>query len=97
MSKKATYLLPFLKDIRVIRQWAGLYNVTPDAQPILDESDQVEGYFMAVGFSGHGFMIAPMTGILMAEMITGDKLSIDIELDLKRFDQDRLILEPSVV
>ena len=97
MSKKATYLLPFLKDIRIIRQWAGLYNVTPDAQPILDESDQVEGYFMAVGFSGHGFMIAPMTGILMAEMITGDKLSIDIELDLKRFDQDRLILEPSVV
>ncbi len=97
MSRKATYLLPFLKDIRVIRQWAGLYNVTPDAQPILDESDEVPGYFMAVGFSGHGFMIAPMTGILMAEMITGEKLSIDIELDLKRFDHGRLILEPSVV
>jgi len=97
MSRKATYLLPFLKDIRVIRQWAGLYNVTPDAQPILDESDEVAGYFMAVGFSGHGFMIAPMTGILMAEMITGEKLSIDIELDLKRFDHGRLILEPSVV
>ncbi len=97
MSRKATYLLPFLKDIRVIRQWAGLYNVTPDAQPILDESDEVPGYFMAVGFSGHGFMIAPMTGILMAEMITGEKLSIDIELDLERFDHGRLILEPSVV
>ena len=97
MSKKATNLLPFLKKVRVIRQWAGLYNVTPDAQPILDESDEVEGYFMAVGFSGHGFMIAPMTGILMAEMITGEELSIDIELDLERFDHGRLILEPSVV
>ena len=97
MSKKATNLLPFLKKLRVIRQWAGLYNVTPDAQPILDESDEVEGYFMAVGFSGHGFMIAPMTGILMAEMITGEELSIDIELDLERFDHGRLILEPSVV
>nr|AGF93583.1 sarcosine oxidase, beta subunit family protein [uncultured organism] len=97
MSKKATNLLPFLKKVRVIRQWAGLYNVTPDAQPILDESDDVEGYYMAVGFSGHGFMIAPMTGILMAEMITGEELSIDIELDLERFDHGRLILEPSVV
>jgi sarcosine oxidase subunit beta len=97
MSKKATNLLPFLKKVRVIRQWAGLYNVTPDAQPILDESDEVEGFFMAVGFSGHGFMIAPMTGILMAEMITGEELSIDIELDLERFDHGRLILEPSVV
>ncbi len=97
MSKKATNLLPFLKKVRVIRQWAGLYNVTPDAQPILDESNEVEGFFMAVGFSGHGFMIAPMTGILMAEMITGEELSIDIELDLERFDKGRLILEPSVV
>src|SRR6056297_4177187 len=97
MAKKATYLLPFLKDIRVIRQWAGLYNITPDAQPILDASDELKGFFMAVGFSGHGFMIAPFTGVLMAEMILGEKLSMDIKLDLKRFEHDRLILEPSVV
>ncbi len=97
MSKKATHLLPFLKKIRVIRQWAGLYNITPDAQPILDEATDLEGFFMAVGFSGHGFMIAPMTGILMSEMILGEELSIDIELDLERFENDRLILEPSVV
>src|SRR6056297_2848639 len=97
MAKKATYLLPFLKDIRVIRQWAGLYNITPDAQPILDEATDLEGFFMAVGFSGHGFMIAPMTGILMSEMILGEELSIDIKLDLERFENDRLILEPSVV
>ncbi|MBS3811178.1 MAG: FAD-binding oxidoreductase [Halanaerobiales bacterium] len=97
MAKKATYLLPFLKDIRVIRQWAGLYNITPDAQPILDASDELKGFFMAVGFSGHGFMIAPFTGVLMAEMILGEKLSMNIKLDLKRFEHDRLILEPSVV
>jgi len=97
MSKKATHLLPFLKKIRVIRQWAGLYNITPDAQPILDEATDLEGFFMAVGFSGHGFMIAPMTGILMSEMILDEELSIDIELDLERFENDRLILEPSVV
>lgn len=97
MSKKATQLLPFLRKVRVIRQWAGLYNVTPDAQPILDEATDLEGFYMAVGFSGHGFMIAPMTGILMSEMILGEELSIDIELDLERFESGRLILEPSVV
>lgn len=97
MSTKATHLLPFLKKVRVIRQWAGLYNITPDAQPILDEATDLEGFFMAVGFSGHGFMIAPMTGVLMSEMILGEELSIDIELDLERFENDRLILEPSVV
>lgn len=97
MSKKATNLLPFLNKLRVIRQWAGLYNITPDAQPILDESNMINGFYMAVGFSGHGFMIAPMTGILMAEMITGEELSLDIKLDLERFEKGRLILEPSVV
>ncbi|MFO7815591.1 MAG: FAD-binding oxidoreductase [Halanaerobiales bacterium] len=97
MSRKASQLLPFLKKIRVIRQWAGLYNITPDAQPILDEATDLEGFFMAVGFSGHGFMIAPITGILMSEMILGEELSIDIELDLERFESGRLILEPSVV
>ncbi|MDZ7671684.1 MAG: FAD-binding oxidoreductase [Halanaerobiales bacterium] len=97
MSKKATNLLPFLKNLRVLRQWAGLYNVTPDAQPIIEESSKIDGFFMAVGFSGHGFMIAPMTGILMAEMITGEDLSLDIKLDLERFEKGRLILEPSVV
>lgn len=97
IAKKSTHLLPYLKDIRVIRQWAGLYNITPDGQPILDQSDQIEGYYLAVGFSGHGFMIAPITGILISEMITGQKLTVDISLDLNRFKQDRLILEPSVV
>lgn len=97
MSKKVTNLLPFLKNLRVVRQWAGLYNITPDAQPILDESSKIDGFYMAVGFSGHGFMIAPMTGILMAEMITGEDLSLDIKLDLERFEKGRLILEPSVV
>ncbi|MGM0445585.1 MAG: NAD(P)/FAD-dependent oxidoreductase [Bacillota bacterium] len=97
MSKKVTNLLPFLKNLRVVRQWAGLYNITPDAQPILDESSKIDGFYMAVGFSGHGFMIAPMTGILMAEMITGEDLSLNIKLDLERFEKGRLILEPSVV
>ncbi|AZR72473.1 FAD-dependent oxidoreductase [Anoxybacter fermentans] len=97
MARKVTWLLPPLKHLRVVRQWAGLYNVTPDRQPILCETPQVPGFYLAIGFSGHGFMIAPMVGILMAEMITGQKLSMDLELDLGRFERGELILEPSVV
>ena len=97
MARKTTNLLPLLKNLRVVRQWAGLYNITPDKQPIIDESKEVPGFYMAVGFSGHGFMIAPMTGIIMSEMITGRKLSIDLELDIERFNRGDLILEPSVV
>ncbi len=42
-------------------------------------------------------MIAPMTGILMSEMILGEELSLDISLNLERFEEGNLILEPSVV
>lgn len=97
MAEKATWLLPPLKHLRVIRQWSGLYNITPDRQPILCEALEVPGFYMAIGFSGHGFMIAPMVGIVMAEMIAGEELSMKLDLDLGRFERGELILEPSVV
>jgi sarcosine oxidase, subunit beta len=97
MARKTTKILPLLRNLRVVRQWAGSYIMTPDSQPILDESKEIERFYMAVGFSGHGFMISPMTGKIMAEMITGNKLSIDLKLELERFEKGNLILEPSVV
>lgn len=98
MAKCVTDLLPPIGNLRVIRQWAGLYNITPDRQPILDESKEIKGYFLAVGFSGHGFMFAPMTGLLLSEKILGEKTTIDIDkLSLDRFDNDQLVYEPSVV
>lgn len=97
MAEKATWLLPPLKHLRVVRQWSGLYNITPDRQPILCEAPEVPGFYMSIGFSGHGFMIAPMVGILMAEMILGKELSMRLSLDLGRFERGELVLEPSVV
>ncbi len=98
MTKTITDILPPLKDIRMIRQWAGLYNMTPDRQPILGAVDEVEGFYQAVGFSGHGFMFGPATGVLMAEKILGEENTIDIDmLHLNRFREGNLILEPSVV
>lgn len=98
MSKTVTELLPPLGNLRVIRQWAGLYNITPDKQPILGPVKELEGYYLAIGFSGHGFMLGPMTGLLLAEQILGEETTIDISmLDKDRFERGELVLEPSVV
>jgi sarcosine oxidase subunit beta len=98
MAKKITWLLPPLGALRVVRQWAGLYDMSPDAQPILGECPPVERFFNASGFSGHGFMVAPIVGRLMAELILTGQTSIPIGmLDAGRFDRGELMLEPSVV
>ena len=91
-------ILPVLKNLRVVRQWAGSYNRTPDAAPILGEHPEVGGFFNAVGFSGHGFMIGPMTAVCMAELITGGVPPVNIDyLSVERFEKGELVIEPSVV
>ena len=98
MAAKIYSLLPPLAQLRVVRQWAGSYNVSPDAQPILGEVPQVKGFYTAVGFSGHGFMLGPVTAKLMAELISGREPHLDITpLSLERFEKGELIQEPSVV
>jgi sarcosine oxidase subunit beta len=98
MAKKMVKLVPILKEVHMVRQWAGLYNMSPDAQPILGEHPQLKGFYMSVGFSGHGFMLAPVTGKLIAELILDGKTSIPIDkLDIGRFERGELIYEPSVV
>ncbi len=98
MAQKMTTVMPLLKEVSMIRQWAGLYNVSPDAQPILGEHPQVRGFYMAIGFSGHGFMLAPVASKLIAELILEGKTFLPIDkLDIGRFERGELILEPSVV
>lgn len=99
MSQTVTELLPPIGELRVIRQWGGLYNMSPDHQPIISGSKDVEGFYMACGFSGHGFMLAPMTGLLLSEMILGEMPSMPLEdLALERFEgKDIENLEKSVV
>ena len=98
MAKTIDLILPPISKLRVIRQWAGLYNMTPDKQPIYDKAENVEGFYMALGFSGHGFMFGPITGIVMSELILKEKPTIEVSmLNLNRFKTGRLLLEPSVV
>jgi sarcosine oxidase subunit beta len=98
MAKKMVKLVPILNEVHMVRQWAGLYNMSPDSQPILGEHPKLKGFYMSLGFSGHGFMLAPTTGKLIAELILDGKTSIPIDkLDIGRFERGELITEPSVV
>lgn len=98
MTKTITQVMPILNKARVLRQWAGSYNITPDRQPILGAADQVKGFYIAAGFSGHGFMFGPATGMLLSQCILSEKCELPIDmLNLRRFEKGELIFEPSVV
>ncbi len=97
--ERALYRLPLLEDARVAQQLAGLYEVTPDAHPILAGARALPGFYIAGGFSGHGFQHSPAAGKVMSEIILdGAPQTIDVSmLDLERFAQGRLIREVNVV
>jgi sarcosine oxidase subunit beta len=98
MARKMINLIPVLSSVRVVRQWSGSYTMSPDLQPILGEHPQLKGYYMSVGFSGHGFMLAPITGRMLAAYIMEGRTLLPIEkLSITRFERGELILEPSVV
>ena len=94
----ATARLPILEKAGLVSRVAGLYEVTPDAHPIYGKTP-VEGFYICSGFSGHGFMHAPISGKLLAEIILDGKTSsLDVDmLDLARFEDGRLIHEYNVV
>lgn len=69
MPRRMVRLVPRLAGVKVLRQWAGSYEMSPDGNPICG-STPVEGFYVAGGMSGHGFMFAPAVGRLMAELIT---------------------------
>jgi sarcosine oxidase subunit beta len=98
VSTDVCSVLPILKNIRIVRQWAGLYDMSPDRNPIIDEMKGVGGFYTVAGFSGHGFMVAPKTAIIIAQHLTGEKPDIDVKLfSADRYEKGQLLLEPSVV
>ena len=72
-------LFPELKDIKVLEQWAGLIDVTPDAVPVISPVSKLPGFYLATGFSGHGFGIGPAAGELAAGMITGSATNSELK------------------
>lgn len=78
---------PVLKDAKIVRTWAGWYDVTVDKVPVIDNIPEVPGLTIAFGFCGHGFGISPAVGIAVSElMLDGNSHTIDISnLNYDRF------------
>lgn len=91
--------LPLLAKARLQAHWAGLYEVTPDAHPIIDRVPGLDNFVVVAGFSGHGFMHGPVAGLLVSEIILdGQAQTLDIsELAYERFTTNRLIREYNVI
>ncbi len=84
--------IPSLVDAEFSTGYAGLYTSTPDSHPIMDAVEGIDGLHVCTGFSGHGFKLSPMVGVLMAElMLDGRATSIDITpLRMSRFAEGQL-------
>jgi sarcosine oxidase subunit beta len=97
-SRALVATCPSLAAVKVLRQWAGLYDITPDANPIFGGVDEIDGFFQVSGFMGHGFMMAPVIGRLLAEHIASGASSELLELwNLRRFKEGRLLGESMII
>ncbi len=70
-------VFPVFEGMKVVQEWAGLIDVTPDAVPVISAVDSMPGLVIATGFSGHGFGIGPAAGRLAAELATGAPTLVD--------------------
>lgn len=94
--ERAVHRAPALADARLMRGWAGLYEMTPDQTGIVSAMPGVASLYVIAGFSGHGFMHGPIAGQLMAETIVhGRAVTMDASpLDIARFARGQAHVEP---
>jgi sarcosine oxidase subunit beta len=97
-ARALTELVPKLGAVKILRQWAGCYDLTPDANPIVGPVDDLDGFWQASGFMGHGFMMAPIMGELFAEQIRDKKHDALFDRwNLRRFKEGRLLQEGMII
>jgi len=76
--QKLTAAFPSFADARILKMWSGYIDVMPDAMPVIEADANRPGLFVATGFSGHGFGIAPAVGEAMAQLMAGQTPAIDL-------------------
>jgi sarcosine oxidase subunit beta len=87
-------LFPSLKHVRVLRQWAGVCDMTPDYSPIMGGVPGIEGFYLDVGWGTYGFKAGPVSGRRMAELIaTGKTPDLIKPFSITRFSDGRLVGE----
>jgi sarcosine oxidase, subunit beta len=97
-ARALTRACPVLGDVKVLRQWAGCYDITPDANPIVGPVDDIHGFFQASGFMGHGFMMAPIVGKLIAEhIVDGQPSELFERWNLRRYKEGGKLLSEAMI
>jgi sarcosine oxidase subunit beta len=90
--------LPILGGVRVLRQWSGCYDVTPDGNPLVGPIDEIEGLILTSGFMGHGFMMAPVMGELLARhLLYGEEKELFERWNLRRYREGKLLSESMIL
>jgi sarcosine oxidase, subunit beta len=80
LSAKTVWdLFPIMRGAEIVRAWAGIEARMPDGIPVIGPSATAEGVFHAFGFSGHGFQLGPISGAIMAELVTTGRTNLPIE------------------
>jgi sarcosine oxidase subunit beta len=94
--ERLAHRYPAAAGTRIDRAWAGLYDMTPDAHPIVGRIG--DGVYAACGFSGHGFMQSPAVGAALAELILEGETGYDLApFALERFEGDAVFPEELVL
>jgi sarcosine oxidase subunit beta len=92
-SHRAVSLLPFLRNLRILRQWTGVCDMSPDYSPILGETG-VDGFYISTGWGTWGFKAIPASGEQMAQLIaTGTTPQLIAPFSLDRFARDRTMAD----
>ena len=98
LRRAAARCAPSLAEVPVRHGWAGLYEMTPDANALVGESPAVSRFLYATGFSGHGFCQAPAVGEVVADLVRGEPPFTDVTaLRAERFAERAPILEANIV
>ncbi len=98
MFEAAAHRAPALATAGVKTAWAGLYETTPDHQAVLGPVPDVEGFWCASGFSGHGFMQAPAAALLLSQLMLDHRSEVDISpFSFTRFAKGSLVKERNVI
>jgi glycine/D-amino acid oxidase-like deaminating enzyme len=87
-----SHRMPAFNDAQYVAGWTGPYDITPDWNPIVGPVPGAEGVYVATGFSGHGFKLAPTIGEALAQTVLGQepRLAID-SYEMNRFDQGKAL------
>ena len=88
------HFFPQLKDVRIVRAWAGIEGFLPDNIPIIGASQAQNNAYHALGFSAHGFQLSPVIGLILSQLIVDGKTEFPIEpFAVSRFDSKKNIEE----